>query len=76
MKRLWAVAVAIMVTGCSAPALKGANERGGTVTHAIGSQQPTASEIANAHCKKYGRVARVSGTDVFGNTMTFECVLP
>jgi hypothetical protein len=53
-----------------------APERGGIVTHATGLQQSDAFKVANEHCQKFGRVARISGTDVLDNTMTFDCVAP
>jgi hypothetical protein len=35
-----------------------------------------AMKIANDHCAKYQKVARVSGQDPWAGTMTFDCVKP
>ena len=75
MKRIHFTIPLALLSAC-APTLNGANERGGIVTHATGLQQSDAFALADEHCKKFGRVARVSGLDVLDNTMTFDCVPP
>jgi hypothetical protein len=55
--------------------LTGANERGGIVTDYTGGfEQGEAFKTADAHCRRYGRVARITGTP--GDQMTFDCVAP
>jgi hypothetical protein len=76
----WIIAIALLpaVSGCG-PSLSDANERGGIVTHAGGGGGPLqngAFDLANEHCKKYGRMARISGIDAPDNKMTFACVQP
>lgn len=64
---------AVVLAGC-APSLSGANERGGQLTN-YSAGKTKAFEKADAHCRQYGRVARVSGTgDWLTDTMTFDCV--
>jgi hypothetical protein len=68
---------ALVLTGCAAdPKLIAGNEAGGLVNHAVyGSEQSErAFAIADAHCHQYGRVARISGRDERGETMSFDCV--
>ena len=65
----------LTVAGC-APSLTAGNERGGVVDHVIGLDRDQAFAIADAHCRKYGRVARISGQDTLASTLTFDCVAP
>lgn len=73
----WIIAVALLATvsGC-APELGGANERGGFVNRATGPNDSDAFNLANYHCKQYGRVARITKMDVPSDIMTFDCVQP
>lgn len=67
------ILVALMLTSC-ASTLDGATERGGTVTNA--RDMSDAFDVANDHCKQYGLVARVTGTDDVANTLRFDCIKP
>ena len=53
-----------------------ANSAGGMVNSSLSLGHAKAFELANAHCEKFGKVARVSGRDELRNTMTFDCVTP
>jgi len=67
--------MALAMAGC-APSLSGANQAGGIIEHSTAGNRDQAFAIANDHCKQFGRIARISGTDVLDSTMTFDCVRP
>lgn len=73
MKRTLFVLAALALAGCS-PSLSAANERGGLVSHATGLYRGEAFQLADNHCRQFGRAARISGQDVITNTMSFDCV--
>lgn len=75
--RLWIGAglTALVVGGC-APSLSGANETGGILDHVAGMNRDQAFSQAQAHCARYGKIAHITNTDVWGSTMTFDCVKP
>lgn len=62
-----------VVSGC-APTLTGANERGGMISHVMAYNRADSLAVADAHCNKFGRVARVSGLSPLDNVVTFDCV--
>lgn len=62
-----------LLAGC-APSLVGANEAGGIVNANFNMGQGKALALAQAHCQKYGKIARVSGQNEIRNNVTFECV--
>lgn len=71
----------LLLAACASVELTGANERGGIVSVRGGlmrsaGDQTDAFNLANEHCKEFGRVARISGTDLQRRTMTFDCVSP
>jgi len=66
-------AIFILTSAC-APTLKGSNESGGIITNAARKGQ--SFEMADAHCKKFGKAARVSSQDNWENVITFDCVNP
>lgn len=72
MKFSWLfVVAAVALTGC-APTLNSANERGGIVENLRPRNVPEAFQLADAHCRQYKRVARISQqTD---DTLVFDCV--
>jgi len=72
---LLAVVAFVGLCGC-APTLTAANERGGVIDHVIGLDRDVAFQKADEHCRKFGRVARISGQDTLASTMTFDCVKP
>ncbi len=74
MKKLGLILM-LSLAAC-APTLKGANERGGIIDHVSGLTRETAFKMADGHCRKYGRVARISGQDALQSNMTFDCVAP
>ncbi|WP_198352341.1 hypothetical protein [Sphingomonas sp. MA1305] len=67
------VLIAILLTGC-APSLVGANEAGGVVGANFNMSRSKALALADAHCRKYGKVARISGQNEVRNSTTFDCV--
>lgn len=67
-----ALGSAMVLTGC-APTLAGANERGGIIGN-HGWSQAKSFDMAEKHCQKYGRHARVSGTNDYEATLTFDCI--
>ena len=72
--RLAAVAVALLVSGC-APGVISGTEAGGIVGH-YGWQPGKSLQLANAHCEKFGKAARVSSQNDLQDNMTFDCVTP
>lgn len=80
-KLLIASASLLLLAACASVELTGANERGGIVSVRGGfmrssADQADAFNLANEHCKKFGRVARISGADLQRRTMTFDCISP
>jgi hypothetical protein len=63
------------LSGC-APTIVGANSRGGTIEHVSGLTKGDAFNQADAHCKQFGRVARISSQNEWDSSMTFDCVAP
>ena len=73
-KLLGALGAVLVLAGCSS--LTAANERGGVISHVSGLDRDKAFKLADDHCHKYGRVARISGENGLDGTMTFDCVAP
>jgi hypothetical protein len=71
-----AAAVSVVALASCAPDLVAGNEAGGMVSRATGMQADKAFAVADAHCRQYGKVARVSGQNIWNNTMSFDCVKP
>ena len=72
--RIWALVSLLLLAAC-APSLEGANERGGIIRHTqAGLNMGAAFTMANDHCQKYGRVAQITGTDGWTDTVSFNCV--
>lgn len=46
----------------------------GGIIKVVGNKTGTALHLAQAHCAQYGKNARISGQDVWNNTVTFDCV--
>lgn len=46
----------------------------GGILKVVGNKTGTALQAAQAECSKYGRDARISGQNVWNNTVTYECV--
>jgi hypothetical protein len=64
-----------MLLAACEPALKDANEHGGSVTNAAGMEGRKAFALARAHCRRFGRDAKVAGElDMMSNLLTFDCV--
>lgn len=72
--RVFLILSLLALGGCSS--LTAANERGGILSHVTGFDRDKAFKMADDHCHKYGRVARISGTNELDNSMTFDCVAP
>lgn len=65
------IAGILFLAGC-APTLKGGGEAGGIITNAARKGQ--SFQIAQDHCSKYGKAARVSTQDNWEGVLTFDCV--
>jgi hypothetical protein len=64
--------VASALAGCAS--LDAANERGGVISNLHEFNGGDAFRLADAHCAKFERKARVTETNAFLGTMAFECV--
>ena len=82
MRFVWIAGGLIVLSGC-APSLVGGNQVGGVVdnvrSHGIfGPTTADAFAIADAHCQKFGKAARIGSrineTDQISGTVTFDCV--
>lgn len=67
------LAAAFILTGC-APKMQFANEAGGVVSQAGSPGNDRAFALAEAHCEKYGKMARVTAQTVLVKSTRFECV--
>lgn len=72
MRYLVMLAAGAALAGC-APRLASGNAVGGIILNASTSKAK-AFKAADAHCQKYGKSARVSGDDVWSDTMSFDCL--
>lgn len=71
MRGLIVLGLTLALTGC-APTLSGANAAGGIIT--MNGSKSGSFKLANEHCAKEGKKARVTNTDDWGDTLTFDCV--
>lgn len=46
----------------------------GGILKVSGNKYGTALKLAQAECDKYGKDARISGQNIWNNTVTFDCV--
>ena len=69
----WIVLAALPLAGCVTPAVTSATPAGGIVS-SYGWQPNKSLELADAHCRKHGKRARVSSQNDLQNNMTFDCV--
>jgi hypothetical protein len=69
--RIMALVAALFLTGCAH--MEAATPAGG-VLKVVGNKNGSALDLAQAHCAKYGKDARISGQNVWNNTVTFDCV--
>lgn len=80
MKPLRTLAIGCVVVlglqGCATPQIASANERGGIVKFANGTNEDAAFKLADAYCHQHGRVAQITGTDAIYNRIMFACVEP
>jgi hypothetical protein len=65
-----------LLSGCLTPNLHMATEQGGVLTRVAGPTRDEALRIAEAHCRQYGRVVRITQTDTLNSSITFQCVAP
>lgn len=72
MRKLIAIAAAILLGGCAAQVT--GNSQGGIMPwHGINEQKAFAA--AQEHCQKYGKDARINQvTPYAGGSVTFDCV--
>ena len=78
MKTLLVVAV-LLLAGCAAPRILGADENGVIVAMGGGSEQDTAA-VAGQHCSRFGRIAKPAATSANSPSSSpailFDCVTP
>ena len=70
--RVLVILAALGLSSCVQPYFEGANERGGIVRIKHGTPKE-AFDLADAHCRRYGRVARVTNITEFPYTLLFSC---
>lgn len=70
--RIAIIILAAVVSAC-APHLAGANDAGGVISN-HGWSQARSFQMAEQHCRQYGKHARVSGTNDLEGTLRFDCV--
>jgi hypothetical protein len=73
MKYTLIISTLILAACTTAPMAE--NSAGGMV-HDGGIGQARAFKIANEACAKYGKVAQVTGENVWQSTLTYACVAP
>ncbi len=71
MRPVVIIASALLLTSCVS--LTESTPAGG-ILKVVGNKTGTALQTAQAQCSKYGRDARISGQNVWNNTVTYECV--
>jgi len=64
---------AVLGLSACAPNLVGSNERGGMVNF-LGSTRSAAFEVAETHCKRFGRSAVLIGLGTHPAELIFHCV--
>lgn len=69
--RILVVALTLTLAGCAS--VESATPAGG-ILKVVGNQSGKALELAEAHCQKFGKHARISGQNALNNTVTFDCV--
>lgn len=63
---------AALVSGC-APTLNGANEVGGMIAN-FTANRSAAFDLAQKHCEKFNKSARMTKASDWDDTATFECL--
>lgn len=71
MTRLFACFAAILLSGCVSSV---ASTPAGGVLKVVGNKMGTALEMAQARCAEHNKDARISGQNVWNNTVTYDCV--
>ena len=70
--RVLALVALLGLAACVQPYFEGANERGGIVRIKHGTPKE-AFELADSHCRRYGRAARATNITEFPYTLIFAC---
>lgn len=76
MRRLTVLVICLLLAGCLSPKLEAGNEAGGIVGGVGDANTAQSFSVADAHCKGFGKAARVSNKNTWNNTITFDCVKP
>lgn len=63
----------LLLAGCTTPHLVHGTEAGGIIG-SFGWQPGKSLKVAQEHCEKYGRSARVTSQNDLHDNMTFDCV--
>lgn len=71
--RLLLLAVLAMLAAC-APEFVGGNARSVTIGNITGLNDAKALQLADAHCAKYGLIARPAMTNARHATTVYDCV--
>lgn len=75
MRYILAIAAALMIGGCAATPPVSGNETGGLIDLSLAYPNDKIIAAADAHCAKYGKVARVTkGQSRDDDNGAFECV--
>lgn len=64
----------LLALAACTPSLTGANERGGMISYVNGYNRADSFALADEHCRKFGRAAKVSETNALNSTIAFDCV--
>jgi hypothetical protein len=72
--RWFIIALALLTAGCASASVDG-TELGGVATWTVDPTPTRAIAAANAHCQKYGRIAKTTQVNPLGY-LTFSCERP
>ena len=76
MRKILIAAITVSCLAGCAPTLMDEGERGGVVTNVTDLNQDIAFSWADKHCKKFGRLMRVSRDNADESKIIFDCVAP
>lgn len=67
------ILICLALAGC-APNLAGGNAAGGVINYADAGNEAKTFKLAEAECAKYGKLARMTGSEWVMSTARYECV--
>jgi hypothetical protein len=71
MLRYFAYGATLLASACVSSV---ASTPAGGILKVVGNKTGTALEMAQAKCSEHGKDARISGQNVWNNTITYDCV--